>query len=214
MTKRAGRILLVDDDQEWLDELEETLLLGGYHVEMASTIEEARRKLADELFHLVILDIRMQDNDQADKAGIDLLLEMRKSSLRRAIQVIMLSAFAYKSPRYMHTAFMEDAVDVVDKYDFDNDEFMQRLPGIFEQHVKVNLQLEVTWQKGLSLRKAVSDLTIGSESVEDQSALQAGMAIELDDLLCRLFFEAHDVLVSRVSAGHSGRRRPGPDRHV
>jgi CheY-like chemotaxis protein len=208
MKKRMGRILLVDDDQEWLDELSETLQgrphKREYYVETASTIEEARHKLANALFHLIILDIRMQNSNRTNAEGIDLLHEIHESPLGKGIKVIMLSALTYRQPRYMQTAYREHAVDVLDKSDFDNEEFLQSLSKIFEQDVKVNLGLEIAWQRGIKPKKVVIGLEMGDECIDEQSPLQDAMAVELDDLLCRLFFKAKHVLVNRVSSGHSG----------
>ena len=202
MSDRKGRILLADDNQAWLDELFETLQQEGYDVETASTIDEARQKLTSKLFHLLILDIRMQDDDQSNTEGINLLREIKKSPLGKAIRVIILSA--HDTRGNMRAAFKEDAVDVINKGEFDNDEFIQKLPEIFEKHIKINLSLDITWQQGTDAAKIVQGLEIGEERIRNKSLLQASIALELDDLLCRLFRDAKRVVVRPLTPGNSG----------
>src|SRR5437667_5729674 len=90
---RPRRILIVDDLEEWREELKEVLIRAGFVVETASTASEGFERLKAGLFHVLILDIRLQEADQSNDDGILLLEELKKLGLNEAITVIMLSAY-------------------------------------------------------------------------------------------------------------------------
>jgi len=80
------RILVVDDQQEIL-ELTVTVLAGaGYRAETSGSGREALRRLADEPFDLVLLDINMPEMD-----GWETLRLLRADEQLSAVQVVMFS---------------------------------------------------------------------------------------------------------------------------
>ena len=79
-------LLLVDDEESFRKLVGKELARVGYAVEMAGTLDEARRVLAQRAFHLVLLDVRLPDG-----SGLDLLTEIKEISPTTA--VIMLTAY-------------------------------------------------------------------------------------------------------------------------
>ena len=70
-----NRILVVDDEKEIRDFLYKALSrLGGFHVELAETAEEALQKIEKEPFDLVLTDLKMPKMD-----GLQLMTEIAKS---------------------------------------------------------------------------------------------------------------------------------------
>ncbi|PWB65981.1 MAG: DNA-binding response regulator, partial [Deltaproteobacteria bacterium] len=57
------KILLVDDEEIFLRPLAKTILSAGFLVDTASSVPEAREKLASDEFDLVISDVRMPGMD-------------------------------------------------------------------------------------------------------------------------------------------------------
>ncbi len=57
------KILLVDDEEIFRKPLAKTILSAGFLVEAASSVEEARERLAGDEFDLVVSDIRMPGTD-------------------------------------------------------------------------------------------------------------------------------------------------------
>src|SRR5690348_16056915 len=98
-----GRILIVDDLDLWREELTETLQRGGYYVDSSSSVEQALKPLDETFYHLLILDMRIDDSDPNNTDGINLLSELKRRGLHEATKVIMLSAFGTKE--HMRTAF-------------------------------------------------------------------------------------------------------------
>ena len=195
---KQGRVLVIDDLEKWSEELVETLKNGGFHVEAASTIEQALQKVEASFYHLLIVDIRMDEDDQTDQGGILLLQTLKNRDLLGDTKVIMLSVYGTKP--LMRTAFRDvGVVDFLEKEDFDNQEFLKDIRSLFAEKMNLKLDLGIHWQQG-NAKQAVSRL----ESVKNNIDLQQCMALELEDLLCRLFHTADSILVHPMTPGFSG----------
>ncbi len=82
----AQRILVVDDEASIRDLCARVLTRSGFKVTMASTGEDAVRRLQDEPFDLVISDIRMPGI-----SGMDVLVMAK--TLHPSIAVILITGF-------------------------------------------------------------------------------------------------------------------------
>src|SRR3989440_293155 len=207
--KRKGNILIVDDLEKWREELVESLERSGYAADSASTGPEALKKLHQKIYHIVVLDIRMDEVDQnsleSKMDGITLLRELEKQGLSEATKVIMLSA--YGTIELMRTSFREyKVVDFLSKDDFDNQVFLENVRQVFSQKVNINLALKFHWQQGSGPRQVVLNLDVDGIAVKQDTPLQSQMATELEDLLCRLFHHAKSILVQPLTGGRSGTR--------
>ena len=80
------RILVVDDQQEILELTASVLSGAGYRAETSGSGREALRRLADEPFDLVLLDINMPEMD-----GWETLRLLRADEQLSAVQVVMFS---------------------------------------------------------------------------------------------------------------------------
>lgn len=67
-----GRILIVDDEQAWLDILSLRFAEAGWNTDTASGGEKARRKLHSQSFDVILCDMSMPDMD-----GVELLRHLR-----------------------------------------------------------------------------------------------------------------------------------------
>lgn len=201
---RQGRILVVDDKPRWRDLLQETLEGGGYKVDTAASLAEARRRLSDAFYHLLVLDIRLEDDDEANAEGMDLLRSLDDFGGVDAVKVIMLSAFGTRKD--MREAFRDRRVeDFLTKEDFDDIEFLAQVGAIFSEKIHINMHLAINWQKiagpeQLVLNKRYGETRISRDTPPER--LQAAAA-ELDDLLCRLFYKDESLLVQPLTAGRS-----------
>ena len=59
----AKRILLVDDEPDIRQLFAHLLLLDGYSVDLAATVQEAKARLSTQTYDLVITDWRLPDGD-------------------------------------------------------------------------------------------------------------------------------------------------------
>ncbi len=199
---RQGRILVVDDLESWREELVETLQHDGLHADSASTATEALQRLNETLYHLLVLDIRLVDADHTNEDGISLLRELEERGLSEATKVIMLSA--HDTKEHMRMAFRDYKVaDFLSKDKFSKQVFLESVWRAFSEEAHINQDLEVLWQEVSGPEQAVLNLEIDGTRIKRNKSLRNQIALELDDLLCRLFYEAESVLVRPLTVGQS-----------
>ena len=83
----AEKVLLVDDEQDFLTTLAERMRTRGMDVATATTAQEALRKVETESFDAIVLDLMMPEMD-----GIEALKLIKKK--RPEIQIILLTGHA------------------------------------------------------------------------------------------------------------------------
>ncbi len=80
----AERILLVDDEKDFLDIMSERLKYRGMDVATAGSAREAISKIALESYDVIVLDLQMQEMD-----GLEALKVLR--TVKPELQVILLT---------------------------------------------------------------------------------------------------------------------------
>lgn len=73
--RRKATVLVIDDEASVLDIIQDTLLRGGYEVEVATNCKEGMRIFRQRRIDLAIVDIFMPDID-----GLETLMEMRRNT--------------------------------------------------------------------------------------------------------------------------------------
>jgi len=81
------KVLLVDDEQDFLDSLAERMRARGMDVSTATSAEEAIRKAEAESYDAIILDLMMPEMD-----GIEILKAIKQK--RPDVGVILLTGYA------------------------------------------------------------------------------------------------------------------------
>jgi DNA-binding response OmpR family regulator len=97
------RILIVDDDTDYQESMRVILESNGFDVASAFSKEEGQKKVSDENFDLVILDIMM---DRCTD-GFHFLYELRQSAKKKT-PVLSISAISQKSGFQFNPADDED----------------------------------------------------------------------------------------------------------
>ncbi len=195
--------MIIDDEEDWCEELTEILQREGFHAASAPTIVKALELLNDAIYHVLVVDIRMNEADQTNEDGINLLKELDKRGLSEATKVIMLSAYGTKERT--RTAFKDYQVaDFLYKEEFKRPMFLESVGNVFAEKVNLNLALEILWQQGSGLEQAIHNLEIEGARVLRGTPLHAQVVTELEDLLCRLFYEAQSILIRPLPVGQSG----------
>jgi DNA-binding response OmpR family regulator len=82
--KTTRRILLVDDDLAVLLSLKAVLEISGFAVDSASSATEARSRLKFSQYHMVITDMKMEE----DRSGFQVIKEARESDYDPAIAIL------------------------------------------------------------------------------------------------------------------------------
>jgi CheY-like chemotaxis protein len=200
---RQECILIVDNLETWRVELVEILRRNGFHAESASTVTEALEQLNESIYHVLIADIRMKETDESNIDGIHLLSELERGGLSEAIKVIMLSA--YGTIEQMRSAFRDHrVVDFLTKDRFSQKVFLESVQRVFSREANINLALDILSQSGSRPEQVVLNLEVGETRIEDGTPILNQMAAELEDLLCRLFYQAKGILVRPLTPGQSG----------
>lgn len=199
---RQGRILIVDDLEKWRKELVSILQREGFAATSANTSVLALEHLQTEIYHVVVLDIRLVDDDQSDSSGIDLLRELSKRGLSGATNVIILSA--YGTHEQMREAFRNYGVaDFLSKNHFTRKSFLESIHQAFLNNASINLNLNIHWQQVNGSEQAVRNLDLDGTRLRRNPSLRSQVALELDDLLCRLFYSATSVLLRPLTNARS-----------
>jgi CheY-like chemotaxis protein len=80
VVNKIHKILVVDDLPDWRNTISGVLTDEGYQVEMAASTPEALGLLHHSHFDLAILDMRLDESDENNTEGLDILAkEIRKS---------------------------------------------------------------------------------------------------------------------------------------
>ncbi len=200
---KQGRVLVVDDMEQWREALVEILERDGYYVDSVPTAAQALAQIEESFYHVMVLDIRMKETDQGNIDGIGILRELDKRNLSDATKVIMLSA--HGTTDLMRTAFREYKVaDFLSKEQFSSKVFLENMRRVFLEEVNVNLSLSIHWQRVNEPEQAVLNLPVNGTRVKRGTPLQDMIVAELQDLLRRLFFQAESILVRPLASGQSG----------
>src|ERR1051326_546993 len=135
---KQGRVLVVEDRADWNQALAETLEHARFDVDTATDTIRARQLLDTNYYHVLILDIRMDDGDTSNIDGLKLLEYLHTRGLTEAIQVVILSAYGTKEQ--MRTAFRDKQVaDFIFKQRFSANTFLDDVERVFSKDVLINL---------------------------------------------------------------------------
>ena len=96
----SERVLLVDDEEEFLDIMSERMRNRGIEVTTASSAKEALQKIEQELFDAIILDFQMPEMNgletikaiKAKKPELQIILLSGQATLEKGIEAMKLGA--------------------------------------------------------------------------------------------------------------------------
>lgn len=202
---RKGRILILDDLLSWRKELTNLLQKNGYETYSVETVDQVLNAVQKDLYHVLILDIRMQEGDTTDSQGLALLKELSERGLTEALQVIILSA--YGTNERVRQAFKEYKVaDFLEKTDFftDQSKLLNSVHAATTATGQINLNLDISWPPQTNRARTVQKLHLDTPAFRAHRYSYDKMGVELEDLFCRLFYNAQSVRVQNLTPGWSG----------
>ncbi len=82
------RIMIIDDNREFLREFAETLALSGYEPYTFSRPRTALKKIIRIDPHVLLLDIRLGEEN-----GLDIAMELRQRQKTKDLRIIAITAF-------------------------------------------------------------------------------------------------------------------------
>lgn len=195
------RVLVVDDQVEWQEELSHILATAGFTVDTAGSLAATVEHLNTRIYHLAIIDIRLEDWDVTNVEGMTILDELDKHYDTDALAKIMISA--YGTPEQMRQAFRWHKVsDFIMKQEFDKLDFLASVREAFEKRVKINTGLDIILEDGLTFERMVVGINRAGKRVKKEDPDMPRLVIELEDLFRRLFCDYARIVVRRVTSGH------------
>lgn len=91
--KKDKKVLVIDDDMDFIEANKAVLEEGGYQVAYALNGQDGLAKAFSDRPHLIVLDVMMNTVDE----GFDVARQLRKNPDTRNIPLIMLTAINQKS---------------------------------------------------------------------------------------------------------------------
>jgi len=144
MIKR--RILLVDDELAILLTLKAVLEINGFEIETAASAKEAKAKIRSNVFHMVITDMRMEN----ETSGSEVVHAAKQASYQPA--VAMLTAFPL--PGY---DWQEEGADEMLVKPMNTSDLVRQLEALLIAHEdKKQLRKPVVTPSHRSVAKAVA----------------------------------------------------------
>lgn len=182
-------ILLVDNDKGFLSVYARLLEQEGYRVYQAGSVIEGETILDSTHIHLLICDIRLEDDDDDQDISGLLLVEKKKFS---HISKLMLTSFpSWDYARRVLGAKIEDTniLDLLNKADGPL-QIIDKVNDAFKESINVNWNLKICWQSeaGISVDHLL-DLSGWKQSGAENNRLLS----EFKELLCRLFHAYEQV---------------------
>lgn len=89
MTNKTNKILVVDDLPDWRNTISGVLVDEGYEVEVAASIQEALGLLDHTHFDLAVLDMRLDESDEENTEGLDILAKKIKENWPNVKSIIL-----------------------------------------------------------------------------------------------------------------------------
>jgi two-component system alkaline phosphatase synthesis response regulator PhoP len=181
MTKAAS-ILVVEDEENLQDALKLNLELEGYEISTASDGAEALKKVHDEYFDLIILDIMLPEID-----GISVCETIRLKDTQ--VPILMLSARSSSADRVL--GLKKGADDYLTK-PFNLEELLLRIQKLIAKNQK--LQDKSTVEDNYSF----GGNTIDFNAQEAQNAKGEAISLSLkESMLLKLLIANKNEVVSR-----------------
>ncbi len=100
----SRKVLVIDDDDGWLDILTE-YLPQVESVDTANSYEMAFKKITQKSFDLVICDLRLIDIDTNNFQGMDLIRQIRLKDKERGTFTQIIIVTAYGTPEHIYESY-------------------------------------------------------------------------------------------------------------
>ena len=129
-------ILVVDDAPDWREMLAGFIedVYPKFKITTAPSMNEAKKHLTQQDFDLAIIDIRLDDSDEGNTEGLDLMEFIRKNYTK--VQVLIVTGFAnletVKRAMRPDENGVRQATDYIEK-DQIHAELLSKLSAIFEK---------------------------------------------------------------------------------
>jgi len=146
-----ARVLIVDDEPVWREILQTNLAREGYTTCIAEDYQQAEAALEKGVFHLAIIDVRLDPSltDKTASTGMDLLERIVELETELPYCIVLTG---YPTVERARDSFKKYRVwDFITKLEFDPQTFLQTVAEVIAQAVKrdVSAEMDARWQRFL-----------------------------------------------------------------
>jgi DNA-binding response OmpR family regulator len=126
--KGKGKVLVIEDDESWQNNLREFLELEGFYVEVVSDLEKAIQKVEKEIFHFITIDMNLDEtkNDPENFEGWDILKKIEKLRIKSRTPTYVITGYGEEYHDLKGKKKLE-AIFFMDKAEFDRKEFIETI---------------------------------------------------------------------------------------
>lgn len=174
-----GRLLLVDDNEAYLDSTRDVMEDEGYEVVTATGGKEAIQLVASQLFDVVVMDIKMPGMN-----GVESFIEMKK--YRPDLKVIMCTAYIVEN--LIRQALEQGALSVLNK-PFEMDLLLKTIENVMEDKTRGRILLADRDKEYCA--KLAGILTARGHDVE--------VVHDGEDALAKAGFRSFDILLLEMN---------------
>jgi DNA-binding NtrC family response regulator len=128
LSPRRYRVLVVEDDVSWREDLVEILGRDGYQVDSVSCSGDAIQKLDEDIYHLVIVDLNLDSGKSIRLQGKDLLRTISASRFR--VEVIVVTGVP-SAPIVIEAVGFDNVRGVFHKSQFNIEAFRKAVDSSF-----------------------------------------------------------------------------------
>ena len=180
------KILFIENNAEYQEVLTELLEASGYHVTCAKTISEAWELIKNEFFHLMISDIRMEDDQNPlDESGMDWLHENSLADLPK----ILITAHPTFEKAEKAFGLAEAMVGKTEPV-----KIIAKVNEVFDKSIYLAWSLEIVGEKKTSILLDTAAFLYPQAS----AVMLAKATEEIGNLLCGLFHDKEKVRLQDI----------------
>jgi CheY-like chemotaxis protein len=197
-SKRQPQILLVEDDPKVYLTLQRRLTGEGYVVTLAPNYAEARIQLDLKHFHLAIIDVCLDPDDDSDRSGIRLMKDVYELGLRDVMPCIIVTAYGTKA---MVLQMLQNlgAARFIEKEAYYLTPLFDAIREILGEY-KISFSLEYVADTRQRLEQGARYIW----AHEANWPAPERLVQEIEDLLGKLLYGARSLWIDRTFAGLSG----------
>jgi CheY-like chemotaxis protein len=193
---------VVDDRPDLLSSFKDYLEPEGYRVLTAQSEEQALWYCQEEIVHVALIDVRLDDHDEENYDGLRLA-----AALDDSISKIVITGQRFADPGGLIRRTLapnDQGVVLAANFIWKSEgpkKILEAIRLAFRKDIKINPYLKTNLpKKEISWRMLVDQIKIFRD--RDHVAKQEAEEV-LQDLICRLFYKASEVKFWRTIPGHS-----------
>ena len=194
----TGRILVVDDLPDVRDTITGILVDEGYDVQAVANFEAALELLQTTRIHVAILDVRLDETDVENEAGLQLMHDIRH--LDPTIATIIMTGHAHVD--MVQAALHPDKHGKSPAFSFLQKSEIKQLPAVvrqaFDQVVRISRSLSIQDQ-GQVIPQLARRLRFEALEKPPKNSLIE----EIDELLRKLFYPCERIMIEAPQRGYS-----------